>query len=75
MEKEVKLAQLTGKLEEAGRRVAALWDRAQAAGWQERPQTDGSLWCATLLSRCQAARAADVDQVSWRSLSISQSRF
>ena len=59
MEREVRLAELSGKLEEAGRKVAELWRRAHAAGWQERRRTDGSEWCAVLLSRYDAAKAAD----------------
>ncbi len=58
MEREVRLAELTGKLEEAGRKVARLWARAHAAGWQERRPTDAPAWCAALLSAYDSAKAA-----------------
>ncbi|BDA50767.1 probable E3 ubiquitin-protein ligase SHPRH [Coccomyxa sp. Obi] len=57
-QKEVRLAEVTGKLEETGRKVAALWDSAHAAGWQERHQTDGARWCADLQARCADAKHA-----------------
>ncbi|EIE20408.1 hypothetical protein COCSUDRAFT_67348 [Coccomyxa subellipsoidea C-169] len=71
MEREVRLAELTGKLEEAGRKVARLWARAHAAGWQERRPTDAPAWCAALLSAYDSAKAAaaaasaEAGQVQW----------
>ncbi|CAL8465161.1 g4696 [Coccomyxa elongata] len=57
-QKEVRLAEVTGKLEGTAKKVAALWDSAQAAGWQERHQTDGAKWCAALRARCAEAKVA-----------------
>ena len=60
-QKEVRLAEVTGKLEDIARKVAALWDTAHAAGWQERHHTDGARWCATLRARCADAKRAAAD--------------
>lgn len=57
-QKEVRLAEVTGKLEDTARKVAALWDSAHAAGWQERHHTDGVTWCAALRAGCADAKAA-----------------
>ncbi len=57
-QKEVRLAEVTGKLEGTAKKVAALWDSEHAAGWQERHQTDGAKWCAALGARCADAKHA-----------------